>query len=285
MRRIQLFLLGLWMAGPFSVSATGDSLNYLTLKDTIFLSIGNFNEKIFEHQIERKQTLYSLAKFYGLSIEELYFYNSGLRNQGVSVGQKIRVPIPNRAIIRYEEALTYPYYYVPVYYVAKKGDTMYRIAKNYFRMPIEVLLTRNRMMSEDLKPGHLIFVGWMSIEGIPEELRQSQGGPLARKNNALKKVFQGNSYDKKETEHQGVASWNKDSDENGDLYALHDHAPINSIIEINNPIKNRTVYAKVIGRLPESAQSKNIIVIVSPLSAKLLGAVDPSFFIRVKYHK
>ena len=83
--------------------ATGDSLYYLTAKDTIFLAVDESNEKIFEHQIEKKQTLFSLAKFYGMTIEELTLYNEALKNPVISIGQKIKIPIPNRAIIRYKK--------------------------------------------------------------------------------------------------------------------------------------------------------------------------------------
>jgi hypothetical protein len=69
---------------PFKLQAffTGDSLNYLNFKDTIFITIGNYQEKIFEHHIAPKQTLYSLAKFYGLSLTEVYYYNPELNSDG-----------------------------------------------------------------------------------------------------------------------------------------------------------------------------------------------------------
>ena len=35
----------------------------------------HYQEKIFEHHISSKQTLYSLSKFYGLSLSEVYYYN------------------------------------------------------------------------------------------------------------------------------------------------------------------------------------------------------------------
>ncbi len=282
MRKL-LFLALLVFSGR--LAATGDSLNYLTAKDTIFLSIGAFEEKYFEHFIAPKQTLFSLARFYGLSVEELYYCNPGLKDQTVRAGMPIRVPVPNAAIKRYMESGFNPRENVPVFYSVKRGDTMFRIAKVYFRMPLELLMARNNMAGHGLKEGQQLHVGWISVQGIPDSLRQHAGGPLARRNAALRKIYMYESAGKKQYDGQGVAFWQKASKEDSDLYALHRHAPANSIIEVLNPMNNRTVYVKVIGKIPDTAYRDEVVVVLSPLSAKLLGAIDPRFFVKVKYHR
>lgn len=265
------------------VHATGDSLRYLTQNDTVFLSVGYLGEKVFEHQMEKKQTLFSLAQFYGLSVEELYYYNPGLKDGQVALGQQVRVPIPNRAIIRYRPEDFAPWKYAPVFYKVRKGDTVYRIAKVYFRMPIDTIRGRAGLTNNDLKVDQLIQVGWMNINGIPEEYREFVGGPLERRNHALKQVYLRTLSPKGKNEQRGVACWRKDARESSDLYALHRKAPINSIVEVYNPMTYRTVYVKVIGRIPDTAYGDNVKVVLSPLAANLLGARDPRFFVHVRY--
>ena len=87
---------------PDSIKITGDSTQYLSIQDTIFLDFSVYQEKTFHHYIAPKQTLYSLAKFYGMSVEELYFYNPTLRDSAIAIGQQIKIPIPNKSIIRYK---------------------------------------------------------------------------------------------------------------------------------------------------------------------------------------
>lgn len=265
-------------------SATGDSLQYLTPADTVFLTSGMYNEKLFEHKIERKQTLYSLAKFYGLSVEELYYYNPGLKEMHISVGQGIKIPIPNKAIERYRREGFIAMQHAPVYYVVRKGDTMYNICKRLFQMPIDTILARNNLFSYSLQTGQLLHIGWMNINGVPEDYRRTKGGPLVRRNEALKKLYRRESGGRREKQHQGVAFWQKNSKEDSDFYAMHRHAKLNSIIEVTNPMKNRKVYVKVIGRIPDTAYGKEVVVILSPLAAKYLGAKDPRFFVKVRYH-
>ena len=48
-------------------------------------------------------------------------------------------------------------------------------------------------------------------------------------------------------------------------------------------MKGATVYAKVIGRIPNNVYGKEVIVIVAPSVAKTLGAIDERFFVKIKY--
>ncbi len=281
----KLFFLLLLPCAIQAAAVTGDSTQYLRPQDTIFLSIGQFGEKYFTHYIEDKQTLYSLADFYGLSLQDLYFYNPGLQERVIKIGMPVNIPVPNRAIKRYWTSSMVPGGYAPVYYTVRKGDTMFRIAKRYFHMPVEEMLQRNGLFDHTLSTGQLLHVGWMNINGIPDSLRRHQGGALGERNAALKKAFQMGAMGKILSEHQGAACWPEEQKGQSDLYALHRYAAVNSVISIHNPMSRRTIYARVIGRIPDTAYEDEVITVVSPMAARLLGAIDPRFFVKVKYHR
>ncbi len=264
--------------------ATGDSIRYLTPKDTIFLSIGELEEKIFEHKIEKKQTLFSLAQFYGLSVEELYYYNPGLKEKVIAVGQAIKVPIPNRAILRYKPKGYKPNKYASIYYVVKKGDTMFRISKLYFKMPADTITKRNKIWSETIKVGQLLHIGWISVDGVPADYHAAKGNPTDRKINALKKLYDSEKGNKKEKQQQGAAFWQKKSKQELDLYALHREATLNSIVQVTNPMSKVTVFVKVIGKIPDTVYGNEIVIVLSPFAAKTLDAKDERFFVQVKYY-
>ncbi len=283
--RLNFIMLGLLLSIPGYVKATGDSTRYLTPQDTVFLYASASGEKMFVHTLEKKQTLFSLAKFYGLSVEELYFYNPGLEAQSLKVGQKIHIPIPNRAIVRYRINNFMESNYVQVYHVVQKGETMFRISRYYYEMPKEIIMQRNGMLNTDLKVGQALQVGWISLDGVPEDFRSGGGSPISRRNNALQKVFARNTAEKPLISDSGAAFWKKSSGESSDFYALHRHAPVNSIIEITNPMKNRVIYAKVAGRIPDTAYTDDVKVIVSSVVANLLGAKDQRFFVKIRYQK
>ncbi|MBK7410795.1 MAG: LysM peptidoglycan-binding domain-containing protein [Saprospirales bacterium] len=274
-----------WLLSPILLFATGDSLHYLTPKDTIFLYLSG-GEKIFEHQIERKQTLFSLAKFYGLGLDELYFYNPEISGgQGPALGQSVRIPIPNRAILRYYPPKYSQWDYIPVYYMVQQGETLYRICREYFKMPIDTIIRRNNLIDNQLKVGQPLHIGWMSVHGIPDSLRV-HGGIMAGTNSELGRIYQQEFFSKKEFTQQGAAQWPKDDKQNagGGLYALHNEAPLGSIIAATNPMTKRTIYVRVIGRIPDWYEQK-VIVVLSPAVAISLGAIDHNFFVHLRYLK
>jgi len=280
MKKLQQILF-LFVCFSGSAFATGDSLSYLTLQDTIFLKTGDFGEKYFEHTVEKKQTLYSLAKFYGMKLEEVYFYNPSLKG-GYHSGDIVKIPIPNRCILRYKTEDYIKEEFIPIYYVVKKGDTLYGISKRVFKMPMDTITNRNPFILHGLSPGQKLQVGWMSIKGIPQSYRQEGGGILGQINRKYRTRFLGETFTKRTIDHQGISSWKKNSSIQSDFYALHRHAKKGDIIAVTNPMKNRTVYLKVSGKIPETLYGNEVAVVISPFAAKLLGARDPKFFVTVK---
>lgn len=273
---------------PGYVFATGDSIRYLTPRDTIILSVAGTEDKIFEHKIVKGQTIFSLAKFYGMSMDVLRQLNPSLNFDIVSPNQKIKVIIPNRAIIRYREPKFNPRWYTPVYYQVKAGDNLFRLSRVYFRMPEDTIKARAKLKQGSLQPGQLIHIGWMSPQAIPSEWQTRKPLPPSLQKVAdLKKRFEAYSSTKKKKAiaQQGIANWQKEAPAARNYYALHDKAPLNSIIELYNPVTKRTVYAEVLGRIPAAAYSTNMVVILSPNTAKLLGAKDANFFVKIKYYQ
>ncbi|MEM6377401.1 MAG: LysM peptidoglycan-binding domain-containing protein [Bacteroidota bacterium] len=267
---------------PSSIWGSGDSTRYLIIGDTLNLTISSFNEKIITHSFEKGQTLFSLSKFYGLNVEELKYYNPGLLD-GVAIGDLVQIPIPNRAIIRYPDARFDYQHHIPLYYTIQKGDTFYGLSKRIFKMPIEEVQRRLYPSAEALKVGQKLFVGWISINGVLESERVVRGHPLLRKNQELRDAYLSTSSKGRPMITQGAAAWIKDKSDSNNFLALFNDAPSGSYIEILYPMRNRRVYAKVVGKIPVTLYESNIKIVVSPLTAKLLGARDDEFFVKI-YH-
>lgn len=281
MRKLLLTLTG--FAFCFSLYATGDSLSYLTPKDTIFLKLDEFGNGIFHHQLAKGQTMYSLAKFYGVKLEILYNFNANFSNETPAAsGDKVSVPIPDSAIVDWLKAWPRKDF-APVYYTVKPGETLYKIAKTYFGLSPDTLKSRLYLKDTNLKTGQRIQIGWLSTKGIPEEMQAVNRNPLGLKMQALQQAFQGEKLVKVPKFQNGAAYWQREKKGSTDFFALHRTAPIGSIIQVTNPLKRKTVYAKVIAKIPDQAYGDDIIVVLSPSVAKLLGAKDPKFFVELKY--
>jgi len=267
------------------VKVTGDHLHYLNLEDTIFLTVGAYEEKFTQHYLAPGQTVYQIALFYGLKLNQLYDYNPGLKSKTLNIGDAINIPIPNKAIKRYKSGEVFDYEHVPIYYTIKKGETLYRVAKTLFRMPVDTLKARNGLVSDVVKVNQQLLVGWLSVYGIEAHLQKVQNNTINEANRKLRDTYYNRSLSRKEYANKGVAVWQKNSPMKTGTYALHRKAPLNSLISVTNPMNNRTVYAKVIGRIPSRAYGSDVETIITPYLADLLDAKDPRFFVEVKYLK
>lgn len=253
----------------------------LNSKDSLLLKVED-GKKFILHPVKPKQTLFSIARYYNLSLEDLIEYNPNFRTDpSLRTGTKVKIPIPNKAIRRYKGKAFKPAEYTSIYYIVQGGDNLFQISKRYFDMPLDSVSKRNRLKNNNIKPGQRLHVGWMGIEGIHADWRAVKP---ATESDALKERFTQDKKGRKEIDAQGVCFWQKDSKEKGDLYALHRDAAIGTIISVTNPMSRRTVYAKVIARIPDGYE-RNIEVILSPEAARKIGALDPRFFVKVKYLK
>lgn len=273
------FLLSAQTTTPAKTSKTPASL--LTSKDTLYLTIEG-GEKIIHHTVKPKQTLFSICKFYSLSLEELYESNTELQTDPLlKVGDLIRIPTPNIAIKRYKRKGFVASQNVPLCYVVQNGDNLYQICKRHFEMPVDSIKARNKLKSNTIVPGQVIHVGWVGTEGFPLKWRV---GKDPADNDALKSKFTQQKAKHKEVSSQGICMWNKDNSEVADLYALHREAALGTTIAVTNPANKKTVYAKVIGRIPAN-YAKNAEVVISPAAAKRLSASSTEFMTRVVFLK
>ncbi len=255
----------------------------LSGRDSVLITVEN-GQKYLHHIAKPGQTLFSIAQFYGLSLQELYSLNPAFQyDPALHPGTLLKIPLPNRAIRRYPGAFFDPARFAPLFYVVQPGDNLFHVAKRLFDMSPDTLRLRNQLRNDILQPGQLLNIGWMSTEGIPAEWRT---GTIVE--TVPEKTHRARFEEDKGrlSEHggQGVCFWNRDSNEKGDFYALHREAAIGSVIAVTNPMSRLTVHARVIGRIPNTYAS-NIEVILSPAAARYLKAIDPKFFVQTRYFK
>jgi LysM repeat protein len=275
------FILAFYCCTGFAAAQSPPPISYLTAKDSLFLTVVK-QEKVVKHLVKPKQTLFSLTKFYGLSLEELYNYNPEfVDNPVLKAGSRVIIPVPNRAIKRYKREGFIASKHTPIYYVVQPGDNLFHICKRYFEMPVDSIAKRNKLSSNAVKPGQLLLVGWMSTNGIPADIR-----PVRKVTpfDALHERYEGYKATRRQHIGQGMCFWQKDSRESSDMYALHREAAIGTVIGITNPKTGRVAYAKVIGRVPANYQH-SIEVIIAPAAARYLGATRQEFFVKVKFFR
>ncbi len=278
----RIFLL-LFILLPFClVAQTGDRDRYLTFQDTLQVHVDK-SRLYVQHQMAAGQTLFGLSRFYGLELGELLYYNPAFKASGPQIGDTLYVPVPRKAILPY----WYPGYKrwkgAPLMYTVRKGETLYQISRRHFGLSLDSLLQYNRLKNTDIQPGTPLFVGWLSTKGIPDSTRTFSGHPLWEESYRLRTRYLRLRKVAREQEEQGFASRIPAEVAGEELVVLHQSAEIHDVIALKNPLNNRIVFAKVIGRIPEGTYPPGTVLVASEPVVRLLAVKDPRFFVRVKY--
>lgn len=237
---------------------------------------------LFEHFIAPGQTLFGVSRFYGLSLEDTYHLNPALRVK-YGPGDKVRVPIP-RVAIRPSPARDSLAWFVPVYYRMGKEETYFGLHKRVLQLEDDAyLLVLNPGVNPDLlSPNQRLAIGYLKLDGIPKDLQEEVEDPYVRRNRGLRELWNLRTEGKKMVQTSGKAAWTSKGDP-GKWMALHRTAPINSLIEIEDPRSRKTIYARVEGRIPEQVYEPNVIVVVSPLLVKAFGVRDKHFYVKIRH--
>ncbi len=277
----------IWLLGGLSLFAQETQPKgfpvVLTWRDSVLMTVEN-GQKYLHHIVRPGQTLFSLARFYGLSLEELYHLNPTFQyDPTLRVGVLLKIPFPNRAIRRYQGAFFDRTRFAPLFYVVQPGDNLFHVARRLFDMPLDTIRLRNQLSNDNIHPGQMLHVGWFGLEGILPEWHTAPVVDTVSEQ-THRAYFEANEKQQAQYTGQGICFWNRDSEEKGRFYALHREAAIGSVIAVTNPMSQVVIYARVIGRIP-STYGPNVEVVLSPAAARQLKALDPRFFVQTRYFK
>lgn len=243
------------------------------------------------HQVESKETLYSLAKRYNTQVSEIEKANPIL-SDGLKIGQMLRIP-------RAPETVQDPKL---KYHTVASQQTMYSIAATY-GVSIDQLREWNNLTTNDLAVGQRLIVGkadnlangtkvsqedsedntnsYTQMEDIPARegpptiiVEPSEVGKdrIVKQENGFTEVLE-----------NGLAQVIEDSKDTRKYLALHKTAPVGTILQIRNEMNNLRVFVRVIGQLPDTGNNEKILVKISKAAYDRLGAIDPRFPVVVTY--
>lgn len=259
----------------------------MSSEDSLFIEILN-GQKYLLHTIRTGQTLYSIKKFYAVDLSDIYYSNPNIKGANdLKVGAQLRIPVLSKAIKRFQETNFDASAYIPIFYKVRPTETMYRISKVYFRLPSEILMSRNQLLSESLNKGQILHIGWIDKNGIPDSLKNFTGLPgiLGEESQKNKYRYEAVFNGKNEKTLQGTACWDKamDLSAKNKLYVMCSYVPKNGIVRIENPMTGRQLYAKAVAAKPENSFTQGSIIVLTPTVAEALGGLDARFYVKIHY--
>jgi LysM repeat protein len=203
------------------------------------------------HTVEAKETLYSIANKYDITVQQLKEWNN-LESNELDIGQTIYVKQPSRNAtpVRRDTSATTQQ---PV--VTARQNTTTQPVKN------DVSKNDTPPVKNDTPPRETVKTNTETIR-ISESVKN--GDEILEK---------------------GIAELIEGTDGNRKYLALHRTAPVGTILKVRNELNNREVFVRVMGKLPDTALTDKVVIKISKSAYDRLGAIDPRFRVEVTYYK
>lgn len=161
-RILLLGLLSIMLVATGQQRAYGQSVKISTLVEKVD------GQSFYIHTVSKGQTLYSIAKAYKISVEELNSINPEIQN-GMKVGVLLKVPNikgrnSNAQEIKYADKF--------LFHQVEKGNTLYTLSRQY-QMPVDEIHEWNSWLQSGFNPG--IVLRFPKPDVDKEALRKDMG--------------------------------------------------------------------------------------------------------------
>lgn len=227
-------------------------------------------------------TLYGLSRKYNVCIDSILAANPDLVPNAIPLGYPVNIPIwPGSISFTPPVEATQE---MELFYQVQPKETLYRISKGFLGVNTDIISTLNPSVLQGLSIGQVLKIGWYMPSSIKAPFAASIA--TAGRDSMLLKpkdyILEAHAAGNKIQEQKGLAVW-KPGNVNAHFYVLHPTAKVGSYMEITNPMLKRTITAKVAGHIPPGLYQTNVGIVVSPSTARALGALDQQFYARWRY--
>lgn len=264
------------------------------------VGVENLNgKKNIVHKIEAKETYFSLGRKYNVTPKSIIQFNN---NKSLQIGSIIKIPTDRPFIIDIttnstkeltsNQAVTTN----TTEYKVGPREYLYSIARK-FNTTVEQLKALNNLTSNNLSIGQIIKIP-SSVTNTEQIITQTSTPELNQETVNITPAILTDSiqnaserlklpvarYGLREVNERGIAVSIADENLNETkMLALHQTAPIGTVIKITNPMTGKSTFAKVVGKFTQNELSKDAIIVVNKATANLIGALDKRFQVTLIY--
>jgi LysM repeat protein len=152
------------MAAGLSVQANF----YVAPADSVGLEMVNGKTFII-HQVDPKETVYSLARRYNVTIYEIIDHNPGV-DKGLSIGQRVRIPYIKA---KTQASTPPPAAAADIRHVVEPGETLFALQRKY-GVTVAEIKEWNKLTSDNLSAGQELVIKKSPALTLPAEPQRPQ---------------------------------------------------------------------------------------------------------------
>jgi len=171
-----------------------------------------------------------------------------------------------------------------------QGETLFSISRQY-EAKVEDLISWNALSSNNLSPGQTLKVGRETGVAIPvtrypgpeSNTLDNSGAPRPQVNGASPSNGEATSTAYKNIKETGQAEVIEGTGNHKKYLVLHRDAPVGTIMRVRNESNDITVFARVVGALPNTGDNTKLVIKLSKAAFDQLKAVNSRFPVEISY--
>jgi LysM repeat protein len=248
------------------------------------------------HKVGEKETLFSIAKYYGSSMYDVIQLNPGA-DEGLRMGQVIQVPYGKpltSAVSRpAQEEPSRPM--ASLTHKVRPSETIFSISRAY-NVSVAEIRAWNALPDDNIKVDQLLRLSAppSGRAGYPagraaaavdspntESSRTNPSRQVAEF--SMERIPVVGNEDKVRMEEKGIAELIPGSGETAKFLALHKTAPTGTVIQVLNPMNNVSIFVRVVGQLPPTGDNDKVLIKLSKAAYERLNAIDKRFLVELSY--
>lgn len=221
-----------------------------------------------KHLVKKGDTLYSLARQYGKTVQEIAKANSMGANDGIKIGQVLLIPSSGGSSKVSSPAAAKPVKSFTPKPVPSTPDTPYRDEDTKPRN--EAHLTQTEMQQDESVIAAIPPVATSGLKTTSTNPADYPGVFTQYPNQGFKIVKQ-----------RGTANYLTDATSGNQFLAFYNHAETGSVIRVTNMLNHKTIFVKVMGKVPLQDAKQDIALKLTASAAEELGAQEEKFLVEV----
>lgn len=136
---------------------------FVKAQDKPLIVDGTSPNNYIVHTTTPKETFYSIGRNYNISPKEIAPFNNLVLENGLSIGQVIRIPL--KEVNFTQNGITTPdEVLVPVYHIVKEKETLFQISNSVNKVPVTVIKKWNMLKSDNVDNGSRLIVGYLKVK-------------------------------------------------------------------------------------------------------------------------
>jgi LysM repeat protein len=208
------------------------------------------------HTVAEKETLFSIARQHGITVDQLKQWNNLTSNE-LKIGQALVVSSSPKS--------------------TQSGGGGNGVTNDREKKKDELKAQKDGAKNDEIKKSN-------PVADIKKETpNPTANKEVVREQPAIRISESVTNSD--EIKESGVAELIEGTEGNRKYLALHRTAPVGTILKVRNEMNNREVFVRVMGKLQDTALTDKLIIRISKSAYDRLGAIDPKFRVEVTYYK